>query len=274
MTIPVTPKYEQSAPAYQEQEIDKRIHIALSVYDLNGTYSRHAGVVIASVLRNTDAEVCFHILHDETLTVDNRDKLCEIVTGMSSRTSDIIDSAIDFVDVSGIFEQIQNVDIEKVSLRFTKGALFRLALPDVLPTLNKIIYLDCDMVVTLDIMDLWKIDLNGYALAGVLAKHVVTVGNENLSLPDQAITKDKIKTNSMGINEGRYINSGMLLMNLHKIRDSGKEKGYLLKRAVSYIVQHGAILPDEEFLNAEYLGDIIFLDRRYNADPGMNITKT
>lgn len=63
------------------------IHIALSVYDPKGTYSRHAGVVMASVLRNTDATVCFHILHDETLTKENRRRLEETANTPLSRST-------------------------------------------------------------------------------------------------------------------------------------------------------------------------------------------
>ena len=53
------------------------INIALTIYDPSGTYTRHAGVVIASVLRNTQTPVCFYILHDETLSADNQNKILE-----------------------------------------------------------------------------------------------------------------------------------------------------------------------------------------------------
>ena len=37
------------------------IHVALAVYDPKGTYSRHTGVVMASIFKNTDGPVRIHI---------------------------------------------------------------------------------------------------------------------------------------------------------------------------------------------------------------------
>ncbi len=243
------------------------VHIALSVYDPKGTYSRHAGVVVASVLDNTDAHVCFHILHDETLTAENREKLTRTALETRSGKSGLLCGTINFVDVSDAFNKIMGVDIEKISLRFTKGALFRLAVPDVLPDLIKLIYLACDMVVTLDIGELWNKDIKGCAFAAVPLRNVTTE-DDTLPLPDYAVTRDKIKTNKMGLSEERYVNSGMLLMDLHKIRERFGQRFSLMRRAFDYIVKHNALLPDEQYLNEEFLGDIMFLERRFNADPG------
>ena len=242
------------------------IHIALSVYDPKGTYSRHAGVVVASVLSNTDEDVCFHILHDETLTDENKRRLEETVSKSLSKSSETGHGMIDFVDVSNAFSRVNDVDMEKISLRFTRGALFRLMLPDIMSHLDKIIYLDCDIVVTMDINDLWQKDLKGHAFAAVPLRNVTTE-DETLPLPDDSICRSKIKTNAKGLNDERYVNSGVLLLNLDKMRAalSGET---MFEKAVRYIASHGSALPDEEFLNVEYLGDIIFLERRYNADPG------
>lgn len=242
------------------------IHIALSVYDPKGTYARHAGVVIASVLRNTNENVCFHILHDETLTKENRRRLEETANTSFSKSSREGHGTVDFVDVSTAFSSADDVDLEKISLRFTRGALFRLMLPDIMSHMDRIIYLDCDIVVTMDINDLWQKDLKGHAFAAVPLRNVITE-DDALPLPSDSIKRSEIKTNAKGLNNERYINSGVLLLNLNKMRKTLSE-GTMFKKAVHYIVAHGSALPDEEFLNVEYLGDILFLERRYNADPG------
>lgn len=242
------------------------IHIALSVYDPKGTYSRHAGVVIASVLRNTDEDTCFHILHDETLTKENRRRLKETVNMSCSKSSRKGHGTVDFVDVSTAFSTVDDVDMEKISLRFTRGALFRLMLPDIMSNLDKVIYLDCDIVVTMDINDLWQKDLKGHAFAAVPLRNVTTE-DDALPLPDDSIGRSEIKVNAKGLSDERYVNSGVLLLNLEKMRAALSE-GTMFVKAVHYIVSHGSALPDEEFLNVEYLGDILFLERRYNADPG------
>ena len=60
--------------SYSSNEAKTPIHVALAVYDPKGTYSQHAGVVMTSIFENTQSPVVVHILHDETLTEDNRKK--------------------------------------------------------------------------------------------------------------------------------------------------------------------------------------------------------
>ena len=68
------------------------VHVVLGVYDPSGTYSRHAGVVMASIFEKTRSSVCVHILHDRTLTDENRDKL--------QRVADAYAQEVRFEDVS------------------------------------------------------------------------------------------------------------------------------------------------------------------------------
>ena len=46
------------------------------------------------------------------------------------------------------------------------GCLFRLLIPDLLEC-PKVIYFDCDVLVNLDIRELWDIDLEGNCIGGV-----------------------------------------------------------------------------------------------------------
>ena len=45
--------------------------------------------------------------------------------------------------------------------------MFRCSLPELLPNLNRIIYLDADLFVNRDIKELWDVDICEYCLAGV-----------------------------------------------------------------------------------------------------------
>lgn len=139
-------------------------------------------------------------------------------------------------------------------------------LPDIMSHLERIVYLDCDIVVTMDINDLWQKDLKGRALAAVPLRNVTTE-DDALPLPDDSAGRSGAKADFKGQKDERYVNSGVLLMNLDKMK-AALSGGTMFEKAVHYIVSHGSALPDEEFLNAEYLGDVLFLERRYNADPG------
>lgn len=57
------------------------------------------------------------------------------------------------------------------------------------------------------------------------------------------------------------------MANLDRMRERSKDGEHLLDKALTYIQKYKVQLPDEAFLNAEYLGDILYLDPRYNTDP-------
>ena len=50
------------------------IHVCFALYDKTGRYSKFTGTTMLSLFENTSAKVTIHILHDNTLSQDNRDK--------------------------------------------------------------------------------------------------------------------------------------------------------------------------------------------------------
>ncbi|GHT01851.1 hypothetical protein AGMMS50276_30800 [Synergistales bacterium] len=132
-----------------------RIEVVLAVYDPKGDYSRWAGVVVTSIFQNTKSPVNVTILHDTTLTDDNRDRF--------NRTAKRFGQNVSFVDVS---EQILRISTNPDSDagHLSRGTLYRLLIPDLL-NIPKVIYLDCDIVVNLDIAELWNIPMENHSLA-------------------------------------------------------------------------------------------------------------
>lgn len=236
------------------------IHVALSLYDKNGTYARHAGVLIASILRNTTEAICFHILCDDTLTEVNRRKLEETYASNAQNKN----GSIRFVDMYGYLEQYQDVDLDAIGGIFTRGALYRLCLPEALADVDEVIYLDCDIVVNLDINLLWNERLRD----GAKDKYILAgVREYQLPEPKSFVPRETIKTDKFGLSNDRYINSGVLLMNLEKIRSEYAVKNSLLARTVSYLAKHKAPYPDQDFLNAEYINMTLYVDGKYNEPP-------
>lgn len=236
------------------------INVALSIHDPKGTYARHAGVVIASVLQNTDAEVRFYILHDETLTEENRAKLMCAAKLPIAKSDMRQHGDIEFIDVAQKFALYTGVGLNAYCGKFTIGALYRLTLPDIMPNLNKVLYLDCDLVVAVNVEQLWQLDMAGRSLAGVLS-------DRSKPFPNLNVPKNEITLNRYRYSNERYINSGVLLMDLSKMRRGLENGDLLLNKAVSYIQSYKPMLPDEAFFNAEYLADILYLDPKYNTDP-------
>ncbi|MBQ3403200.1 MAG: glycosyltransferase family 8 protein [Synergistaceae bacterium] len=238
-----TPNAQRPTPIHAQNQ-DETIHVALAVYDPSGTYSQHAGVVMTSIFENTKSKVTVHILHDDTLTQDNRQKFI--------RTAEKYSQGLELHDVTGYRERIDRKVADRFRDGYTIGALFRLAIQDIIP-LAKVIYLDCDIVVNMDIRELWDVDLEGKYLAGGLDEAVS--GQNNLSY-------EGIKCWLNGCKVSEYINSGVMLMDLEAIR----ELGDFFTTAAQWLMSHlySAPYADQEAYNALFPGQIKLLDRKYN----------
>lgn len=147
--------------------LDNAIHICLGIHDKDGNYSVWAGTTMQSIVENTKAPIVFHILHDDTLNEINKNKLSFI--------ADNSGNDIEFhhfnSDVFGTFADSMN--------RFAIGTMFRIMLPDIMPDLKKIIYLDSDLFVNTDIEELWNLNIDNYCLAA--AQDCSTIRNWRLS---------------------------------------------------------------------------------------------
>ncbi len=91
----------------------------MSVYDPKGTYSQNAGVTMTSIFENTNHPVIIHLLHDETLTQDNRQKFLNTAVKYSQQ--------ILFHDVSSYRDKIKNA-VENYLYGWTIEFLYRIYL--------------------------------------------------------------------------------------------------------------------------------------------------
>jgi lipopolysaccharide biosynthesis glycosyltransferase len=96
--------------------------------------------------------------------------------------------------------------------QYTNASLFRMCIHEYVPIdVEKIIYFDCDVIFERDITDLWKINPEN---TWIVAAH-----------DDERIwskNKKKYYLNALHINEKRYFNSGVLLLNLKALREASK----------------------------------------------------
>ncbi len=106
---------------------------------------------------------------------------------------------------------------------------------DRLPMLpDKLLYLDTDTAACSDITSLWQTDLTGRELAGV---------------------RDRYGCHFFGVN---YLNAGVLLLNLARIRKTG-----LFRRALDLCAEKKLFLPDQTAINRLAVGKRV-LPRRFN----------
>lgn len=133
-----------------------------------------------------------------------------------------------------------------VDERYTIAASYRLLLPELLPNFDKVIYLDCDIIVRQDLAAVFeKTDLRNNYLAAVY----------EAALPFQ---EDYLK--SIGSQPGDYFNSGFLIMNLDLLRQDNMAPQFLEASK-----QQGLQFPDQDVLNQLCKNKTVPLSPIYNG---------
>lgn len=124
----------------------------------------------------------------------------------------------------------------------------RFLLPSMLPDLDKVIYLDCDLIVNSDLKDLWNFDVNGVAVA---------------MAPDH-LYKDATTLERLKMTNGEYLNSGVIVMNLEYWR-----KHDVQNRVLTFIEENGMnlIYFDQDALNVTLQNERRKLPLKYDCTP-------
>ncbi|WP_193766968.1 glycosyltransferase family 8 protein [Lysinibacillus parviboronicapiens] len=98
-----------------------------------------------------------------------------------------------------------------ISGHISKETYYRILLAEIIPpNIDKVLYLDCDIVINEDLEEIWNFELNGYSAAGVIDFN----GHHRkieLEIPDAY----------------KYINAGVLLINLYYWREKNVENEIL-----------------------------------------------
>ena len=114
--------------------------------------------------------------------------------------------------------------------RYSEAASFRLLLPELLPAYDKILYLDCDIIVRQDM--------------GVLFRNTDLKDNYLAAVYEAPIEGQAERIKALGCIPRQYFNSGMLLMNLKQMREE-KVSARLLKACEKDYME----FPDQDALN-------------------------
>ena len=206
------------------------IDICLTTDD---NYAKYCGTVITSALENRadGDELVFHILHGG-LKADNIQKL----------------SVLGNVKFYELDDNLFSPFLKKSKIGWTVPSLYRLKMASILD-LDKVLYLDCDTIVTSSLKSYFEQDLDGYSLG------VVPDVNYEAYMDSINVPKDKGYF---------YFNAGSLLMNLKQFRQANIEEQ--LFKCLEEIWQHTPF-SDQDVLNKVLHTSVKKLDKRYNYLP-------
>lgn len=130
--------------------------------------------------------------------------------------------------------------------RYTEAASFRLLLPELLPEYDKILYLDCDIVVRQDMGRLYRETALDDCWLGVVF--------------EAPIEQQAERFRALGCDPDRYFNSGFLLMNLARMRSEKVTEQLLAACRVSWLE-----FPDQDALNQVCQGHVLPLSPLYDS---------
>ena len=227
------------------------IHVCFGLHDKSGTYSKFTGTTMLSLFENTSAPVTVHILHDDTLTQDNRDNFIYLAGRYGQ--------AVEFYNVEKICPDKLSAFVELTpeikNAHVSVGTLYRLLVPQILPQeIEKIIYLDSDIIVNLDIKELWQVELGEKILAGVpeiFSYKTIDDMNFAFRLCADGFVKPE-----------NYFNAGVLVMNLNLLR--GEEKKFFDGLRFGFQdVRHRSYF-DQDVLNYCFTSRTLNLPAKFN----------
>lgn len=139
--------------------------------------------------------------------------------------------------------------------RWSPVIFYRLNAHNIFPNVKKMLYMDSDTIVNDDLTELFNTDLSDWAMGAIQDMAPTEIAdNENGQYVKDFAQKY--------LGNGPYFNSGVLLLNLEKMREYEKDL-----RAVDIELTY----PDQDVLNAGLKGKIYPLPMRYNFAPGVVI---
>ena len=201
-------------------------------------FAQHCAAMLISVLKNNPANISIYIL-TESLSNYNEAKLKLTVTENGGN--------IHIVTVNPEILKDCPMPSDPQLSHISKATYYRLWLSKLLPnSVEKIIYLDCDIVVRHSLIDLWETPLNNLALGAVYH-----IGSSNIN---------EIKRLGYPVKYG-YFNAGVLLINLRYWRDNN-----IPEKLIEFLFIHKDTIHfhDQDVLNGVLFDKCIMLPCKWN----------
>ena len=206
-------------------------------------YVPYLDVAIASLIDNASKDYSY--------------RLVVLNTGLHPDSVEIIKKnqrpgfTIDFLDISKELESIASRF--KNVYHFSIATYYRLFIASLFPQYDKIVYLDCDLVVLGDVSELYRTELGDNILAAA---------------PEEFVRNTKefrvYAEKAVGVDPDGYVNAGVLVMNLKEFR-----KNKIEQKFVRLITDYDFDLldPDQAYLNYLCYGKIHVLPNGWNKEP-------
>lgn len=217
---------------------EQRINIACNI---DSNYVKYCIVMLTSLIENNkDSLFNIHIITDD-LSDNDKSMIDKIVKNRYHQE-------INYYHIDK--DLIKDCIIDKES-HISIATYYRIFLESILDeSIDKLIYLDCDLVIVGSIIDLWNTDISNYAVG---------------CIEDMWSGKDDNYTRLNYDKSFSYFNAGVLLINLKYLRFIRFQDN-----AIAFINKnsHKLLFNDQDVLNALLHDKKLLLPFRYNLQDG------
>ena len=203
-------------------------------------YAKYMAATIASILSNSkeDEELYFHLIVDDDVTDDSKNKILSL--------KKIKNCEMKFYrpDV----EKYKNwYELGSYNGAFSPAMFYRLNIHRLIPDVDKVLYLDCDIIVRNSLIELFQIDIsNRY---GLVVKSVIEDKDINI--------RNKMKFSDSDF----YFNSGFFMINSKLWRENNIDNMFNEYYINNY---QSGIYGDQHILNYCLKGNVIDVGFKWN----------
>ncbi len=202
----------------------------------DNNYAPYVGATIYSITKNAGTSDKFHFyIFDNGILANNIEKL---------KTLESFDCKIDFISSKLFLDRIES--LPQTAKHISKTSYLKFFIADILKELDKVLYLDCDLIIKKSLWELYHTDIKDFLFGAV-----EDIGYTHLSKKSPEL---KLKF--------KCINSGVMLINCKKWRDENLVEQLLSCAANHEKVGYGQ---DQPVFNYVCRDKILFLDYIWNV---------
>lgn len=215
------------------------------VYAVDDNYAPFLCVSLKSVLSTVSSDYFIKVYILNTgISQLNQTRIRQV----AEENCDSVD--VEYVDVADRLDGLQ----DKMHLRdyYTNAIYYRIFIPSLFPQYEKIIYMDCDIVLNEDLSKLFNVHLG---------KNIVAAVHEEAMSSFECF--GAYSEEFLGVPRMQYFNSGLLVINTAEYNKFNIETEF-----INLMLKHKfEVAPDQDYLNVLLYGRTELLDVGWNKTP-------
>lgn len=205
-------------------------------FGVDANYVKYAGVLMTNILlTHLGRPVCFHLICDG-IHAEDEQRLAEFARLYAN-------VRVHVHNATPILDELRPIS-PLAPPRLHRAALLRNLLPSfVEDTVERVVYMDVDMLCLKPLDELWQVQLSNRAVAAVL----------------DVLSARRAK--AINLTQPRYLSNGLMVLNLPVWRAQN-----LQQRILDYYQEHAHLLklPDQDAINAVLDGKFVEINEKFS----------